>query len=334
MGPGRHDLTLDRDLQAGLEKLARRYMSGRGEKLSVALVLADHQSGEILASVGSKDYTDMAAQGFVDMTTAQRSPGSTLKPLVYGLAFDRGLAHPETLILDTPVQFGTYAPQNFDGEYRGELPVRRALQLSLNIPVVRLTEALGPAHLMAALERAMVDPGVQGGAPGLALALGGVGLTLEEMVQLYAALARGGEAIPLRWRARVDPDKAPSQRVLSRTSAWQVGNILADLLPPPRRGHRGAWLTRQAHPTGIAMPGHWVGPGNTWRGSGSGGPTARLCLALLAATWRRRYCSRHWAASKAGSNPCPRRRLRRCWSAARNCPKRCSVSARATRWPS
>ena len=270
MGPGRHDLTLDRDLQASLEDLARRYMRGRGEKLSVALVLADHRSGEILASVGSKDYTDMAAQGFVDMTTAQRSPGSTLKPLVYGLAFDRGLAHPETLILDAPVQFGTYAPQNFDGKYRGELPVRRALQLSLNIPVVRLTEALGPAHLMAALERAMVDPGVQGGAPGLALALGGVGLTLEEMVQLYAALARGGEAIPLRWQAGSDPATAPSQRVLSRTSAWQVGNILADLLPPPSAGppgrvayktgtsygHRDAWALGW---TGRHVAGVWIG---------------------------------------------------------------------------
>ncbi|CAN0589100.1 unnamed protein product, partial [Ectocarpus sp. 12 AP-2014] len=180
---------------------------------------ADHKSGEILASVGSKDYTDMIGQGFVDMTQAQRSPGSTLKPLVYGLAFDRGLAHPETLILDTPVQFGTYAPQNFDGAYRGELPVRRALQLSLNIPVIRLTEALGPAHLMAALERAGIEPGLQGGAPGLALALGGVGVTLEEMVQLYAALARGGEALPLRWRADQDGGEDVARRILSPASA-------------------------------------------------------------------------------------------------------------------
>ncbi|MBV7395464.1 penicillin-binding protein 1C [Mameliella sediminis] len=270
VGPGRHRLTLDRDLQISLEDLARRYMAGRDEKLSVAIVLADHQSGEILASVGSRDYTNMAAQGFVDMTTAQRSPGSTLKPLVYGLAFDRGLAHPETLILDAPVQFGTYAPRNFDGEYRGELSVRRALQLSLNIPVVRLTEALGPAHLMAALSRAGVEPGIQGGAPGLALALGGVGLTLEEMVQLYAAMARGGETLALRWLADGAPEANVGQRILSRTSAWQVGNILAGLLPPasagpPGRvayktgtsyGHRDTWALGW---TGQHVAGVWIG---------------------------------------------------------------------------
>ena len=270
MGPGRHRLTLDRALQSSLEDLAQRYMAGRDAHLSVALILADHQSGEILASVGSKAYTDVAGQGFVDMTQAQRSPGSTLKPLVYGLAFDRGLAHPETLILDTPVQFGTYAPQNFDGVFRGEVPVRRALQLSLNIPVVRLTEALGPAHLMAGLQGAGIEPGVQGGAPGLALALGGVGVTLEEMVQLYAAIARGGEALSLRWRADEGPVDAALRRILSPASAWQVGNILAELAPPPSAGppgrvayktgtsygHRDAWALGW---TGRHVAGVWIG---------------------------------------------------------------------------
>lgn len=271
LGPGRHDLTLDRDLQQSLEQLATRYMSGRDERLSVALVLADHQTGEILASVGSPDYTNTAGQGFVDMTRAQRSPGSTLKPIVYGLAFDRGLAHPETLILDTPIQFGSYAPQNFDGEYRGEIAVRRALQLSLNIPVIRLTEALGPAHLMAALQGAGVKPGIQGGVPGLALALGGVGLTLEEMVQVYGALARGGEPVTLKWRmGRDDPDARPTRRILSRASAWMVGNILSGLTPPPSAGppgrvayktgtsygHRDAWALGW---TGRHVAGVWIG---------------------------------------------------------------------------
>ena len=270
-GPGPHDLTLDLTLQTSLEDLARRYMSGRDERLSVALVLADHKTGEILASVGSPDYTNTAGQGFVDMTQAQRSPGSTLKPLVYGLAFDRGLAHPETLILDAPVQFGNYAPQNFDGQFRGELPVRRALQLSLNIPVIRLTEALGPAHLMAAMEAAGLKPGIQGGAAGLALALGGVGLTLEDMVQLYAALARGGDPLPLRWHSGSAVEGAlTTHRILSRSSAWQVGNILAELMPPPASGppgrvayktgtsygHRDAWALGW---TGRHVAGVWIG---------------------------------------------------------------------------
>ncbi|MGP6089130.1 penicillin-binding protein 1C [Antarctobacter jejuensis] len=271
LGPGRHDLTLDRDLQRSLERLAARYMNGRDKRLSVAVVLADHQTGEILASVGSPDYTNTAGQGFVDMTRAQRSPGSTLKPIVYGLAFDRGLAHPETLILDTPVQFGTYAPQNFDGQYRGEITVRRALQLSLNIPVIRLTEALGPAHLMAALQSAGVKPGIQGGVPGLALALGGVGLTLEEMVQVYGALARGGDPIPLQWlMGRDDNGAARTHRILSPASAWMVGNVLSGLTPPPSAGppgrvayktgtsygHRDAWALGW---TGQHVAGVWIG---------------------------------------------------------------------------
>ncbi|MHA7869185.1 MAG: penicillin-binding protein 1C [Salipiger thiooxidans] len=246
LGPGRHDLTIDRGLQQSLERLATDYMAGRDRRLSMALVVADHRSGEVLASVGSPAYSETRGQGFVDMTRALRSPGSTLKPLVYGLAFDRGLAHPETLIADTPVQFGTYAPRNFDGQFRGELRVSRALQLSLNIPVVRLTEAMGPAHLMAALETAGLHPELPGGQPGLAVSLGGVGLTLWDMVTLYAGLANGGEARDLRWLADA-PDTAPA-RLMSARSAWQVGHILAGLPPPPQAGPPG----RVAYKTGTS----------------------------------------------------------------------------------
>jgi penicillin-binding protein 1C len=286
LGPGRHDLTLDGALQASLEALVRRHRAALDPRLSLAIVLADHHSGEILAAVGSPDYTDTRGQGFVDMTRALRSPGSTLKPLVYGLAFDRGLAHPETLILDTPAQFGGYAPQNFDGRFRGELPVRQALQLSLNIPVVRLTEALGPAHLLTALEGAGMAPVVQGGAPGLALALGGLGVTLEEMVQLYATLARGGEARALRWHQGLEPE-ARTRRILSRASAWQLGDILSDLAPPPAAGPPG----RVAYKTGTSY-GHrdawalgWDGrfAAGVWIGRPDGTPVPGAFGGALAA---------------------------------------------------
>ncbi len=108
----RHDLTIDAGLQAQLEALAARAGADYGAHLSVAIVVLDHQSGDILASVGSPDYGNNDRQGYVDMTAAFRSPGSTLKPLIYGLAFDEGLVHPETLIEDRPVRFGSYAPQN------------------------------------------------------------------------------------------------------------------------------------------------------------------------------------------------------------------------------
>ena len=230
----RHDTTLNARLQSALETLAARAVRNQPRGVSTAILVADHQTGEILASVGSADYADGdGAQGFVDMTRALRSPGSTLKPLIYALAFDRGLAHPETIMPDRPTAFGTYAPQNFDGMFRGDITARQALQLSLNIPPVALTEALGPARLMAALRRSGATPVVQG-QPGLAVALGGVGLTLGDLVQLYAALAEGG--VGPRLHLEAEAPQAPLARLVGRAAAWQVGDILSDIPPPAGAG--------------------------------------------------------------------------------------------------
>ena len=240
-----HHLTIDGGLQKKLELLAAEAVEGRGERLQVAILVADHASGEILASVGSAGYQADLRQGFVDMTTALRSPGSTLKPLVYALAFDEGLGHPETMIDDKPMSFGTYAPQNFDKLYMGTIRMREALQLSRNIPVVALTDALGPAKLVSAMEKAGMKPVFPGDKPGLAIALGGVGVTLTDMVQLYAAIARGGVLRPLSWRQ--DAEVPEGQRVVSEVAAWEVGDILAGLAPPP-----GAPSNRLAYKTGTS----------------------------------------------------------------------------------
>ena len=240
-----HHLTLDKGLQTALETLAADVVAGQGERLQVAIVVADHLRGEVLASVGSAAFQADARAGFVDMTRAVRSPGSTLKPLIYGLAFDEGLAHPETMIEDRPTDFGGYQPQNFDKHFRGTIRLREALQQSLNIPVVALTEALGPAKLLAALDKARVKYDLPGGKPGLAIALGGIGVTLEDMVQLYASIARGGVVLPLTHQ--MQGDRAEGQRVLSASSAWQVGDILAGLAPPP-----GAPANRLAYKTGTS----------------------------------------------------------------------------------
>lgn len=266
-GALRHNLTIDASLQAQLEALAARAMRGLPGAVSVAIVLADHRSGDILASVGSAGYDTGARQGFVDMTQALRSPGSTLKPVIYAMAFDRGLAHPQTLIDDAPVRFGDYAPQNFDGHFRGEVTVTDALRQSLNIPVVRLMDEIGPAHLMDVMRRAGMNAKLPGDHAGLAIALGGVGVTLTDMVQLYAALPRGGEVIPLRWLQGGD---APvPTRILSASAAWQVGDILSGLAPPPNApsralayktgtsyGHRDAWALGY---DGAHVAGVWIG---------------------------------------------------------------------------
>ena len=239
-----HQTTLDRTLQRSLERLAADTVAAQGDRVQVAIVVADHRTGEILASIGSAAYRADQRQGFVDMTTALRSPGSTLKPLIYGLAFDEGLAHPETLINDVPTDFNGYRPQNFDRQFRGTIRVREALQLSLNLPVVALTEALGPAKLLQALDRAQVDFALPTGQPGLAVALGGIGVTLQDMVQLYAAIAHGGQGQPLHY---LPAEPQTAQRVLTAVAAWEVADILAGLAPPP-----GAPENRLAYKTGTS----------------------------------------------------------------------------------
>ncbi len=226
----RFETTLDGPLQRALETLARQSMRQQDPRLSIAMVVADHQTGEILASVGSPDFADDAREGFVDMTRALRSPGSTLKPFVYGLGFDRGLIHPETLIEDRPRSFGTYAPVNFDGQFRGELRVREALQASLNLPVVSLLDKIGPANLTGTLRRAGVQAEIPGGRAGLAIGLGGLGISLHDLVQVYASLARGGQSVVLHEMPVNRSQKA--SRLLSSKAAWYVTDILEGIAPP------------------------------------------------------------------------------------------------------
>jgi penicillin-binding protein 1C len=263
-----HRTTIDADLQIALEALARGALVDLPAPATLALLVADPDSGEVLASVGSADYTSDARRGFVDMTQALRSPGSTLKPLVYGLAFSDGLAHPETLLNDRPEDYGGYAPQNFDGVFRGPVTAREALQASLNLPVVAITEALGPARLLAAMRQAGVEAVVPGDAPGLAVALGGVGVSLEGLVQLYAAIARGGEARGLSVEAGA-ADVLDGSRLMTPEAAWHVGDVLVDAPRPARlpdwplafktgtsTGHRDALAIGY---DGAHVAGVWVG---------------------------------------------------------------------------
>jgi penicillin-binding protein 1C len=227
----RHDTTIDPQLQRRMQALARRAIVGQAAGVSAAIMVADHRSGEVLAYVGSPAFSaENGALGFVDMTVASRSPGSTLKPLIYALAFDEGLVHPDTLINDAPVAFGGYAPQNFDGQFRGMLTVRDALTLSLNIPPVLLTHELGPARLMAGLRRAGTQPQLPAGQAGLAVALGGVGMSLRDLAQLYAGIAQGGQSVLLHTVGHSIADVP--RAFISPVAAWQVSHILAGIAPP------------------------------------------------------------------------------------------------------
>ncbi len=149
--------TLRRGIQSELEALARHAADKIGDKVSVAIVMADSTTGDILADVGSADFLDSSRRGWVEMSRAIRSPGSTLKPFIYGLAFENGLVSQETIIEDRPADFSGYRPRNFDMQYQGDVSIRQALQLSLNVPAVKLLDAVSPAALMVRFRRASVN---------------------------------------------------------------------------------------------------------------------------------------------------------------------------------
>jgi penicillin-binding protein 1C len=263
-------LTLDSSLQKVLETLARDRAVALGPNISVAMIAVDNESGDVLARVGSPDYFDERRAGQVDMTRAVRSPGSTLKPFIYGLAFEDGFVHPESLIDDRPIRFGSYAPENFDMTFQGTVPVRKALQLSLNVPAIALLDRVGSSRLSSRLKQAGVNLVLpKDETPGLAMGLGGVGITLQDLAQLYSGLARLGNTRPLREVMNAKDDARDSLRLMDQVAAWQVGNVLIGT-PPPENGvhnriafktgtsygYRDAWSVGFDGRTTIAV---WVG---------------------------------------------------------------------------
>lgn len=238
--------TLDRDLQAKLEDLARERALAFGSGHSLALLVVDHRTGAVRAHVGSADYFDARRAGHVDQARAVRSPGSTLKPFIYGMAFEDGIAQPRTLIEDRPTRFGFYAPKNFGEDYRGTVTMEQALQLSLNVPAVAVLDAIGPSRLVARLRHAGADLRLPPGeVPGLAVGLGGVGTSLFDLATLYTALARGGAAVPLRETG--EPPDLPARRLLDPVAAWQIAQALLGS-PAPKSAVSG----RIAYKTGTS----------------------------------------------------------------------------------
>ncbi len=225
--------TIDRNLQEAAEAITRRNAEAFGDKISIAALIVNNQTGEVLAHVGSAGYFDDTRLGAIDMTTATRSPGSALKPFIYGLAFEEGLAHPETLIEDRPTRFEGYAPVNFDSAFHGTVTIRTALQLSLNVPAVKVLNEVSPARLSARFREAGMPFPVP---RNLTVALGGVGLTLENLTTLYTAVARGGSVIPIRYQKdNSGPQWNASEPplVLQPAAAWYVTDILRGAPVPP-----------------------------------------------------------------------------------------------------
>lgn len=273
-GVGRVQSTLDIALQQRLEARLSAWFANLPERTSAALLVIENENLAARAYVGSLEFGDARRLGHVDMVRAVRSPGSTLKPFLYGLAMDDGLVHSESLLVDAPQDFDGYRPANFDPAFHGPVSVADALRLSLNVPAVDLLDRVGPARFSARLAHAGLDLQLPRGAkPNLSIILGGTGATLEELVGAYAALNRDG----LAGRVRYTPD-APREerRLLSPGAAWIVREILEAhgrpglpeqwLQPGGRRrvawktgtsyGFRDAWAlgSTRAYTVGV-----WVG---------------------------------------------------------------------------
>ena len=242
--------TIDPLLQQRVEDLLKREVLALDPEASIAVMVVDNRDRRVMAYAGSADFNAVVRRGTIDMARAIRSPGSALKPFIYAMAFDRLIIHPETALEDRPRRFGDYAPVDFDGRFQGDVTTRQALQYSLNLPAVAVLDRLGPARFVAALAAAGVrlhlpEPTAD---PGLAVALGGAGITLADLVRLYAALSNRGEVAPLRYRAADPP--ARGVPFFGPLGAWYVNDILAEAPAPPgvlpaeiRRGRRLAFKT-------------------------------------------------------------------------------------------
>ncbi len=215
--------TIDGDLQRWLEARVATYIRRFPEQTSAALLLVDNQTMAVRAYVGSAEYGNLRRHGYLDMVQAIRSPGSTLKPFIYGLALDAGLVHSASLLSDAPRLGSDYRPANFTGAFQGPVTLTRALQQSLNVPAVQVLEALGPDTLVNRLDNAGVRLALSD-KPNPAIALGAAGVRLEQLVALYSSLTRQGQVAMPVWLAG---QQAVSRPLLSPGAAWITWQILS-----------------------------------------------------------------------------------------------------------
>ncbi|MNB91217.1 Penicillin-binding protein 1F [compost metagenome] len=222
--------TLDATLQRQLEELALNWKSRLAPRSSLAMIVVDHTNMKVRGWVGSVDIHDDTRFSHVDMIAAIRSPGSVLKPFIYGLAMDDGLIHPASLLQDVPRRTGDYRPGNFDSGFHGPVGMSEALVRSLNLPAVQVLEAYGPKKFAGMLRNAglplLLPPGAQ---PNLSLILGGAGARLEDIAAAYSAFARHGRAGKLRLQPN---DPLLERPLLSPGAAWIIRRILANEAQP------------------------------------------------------------------------------------------------------
>ncbi|SMF47247.1 penicillin-binding protein 1C [Alteromonadaceae bacterium Bs31] len=216
--------TLDGELQRSLEDYLKYYIEGQAEKTSAAALVVDNRTQEVISYIGTADFGNPERFGHVDMVQAIRSPGSTLKPFLYALAFDQGLIHSHSLLSDTPQNWQEYRPGNFSGGFAGPVSATEALQRSLNIPAVSLLEKVGAKNFNAQLHNAGLKLQIPDNEANLSIILGGAGTSLEQLVQAYSLFAHGGQVHKLKYSRQ--PRETPTRFFVSQKAAWLTHTIL------------------------------------------------------------------------------------------------------------
>jgi penicillin-binding protein 1C len=255
--------TIHAGWQYNTESIVKEYVQYIESQVSAAVLILDNKTGQIKTYVGSADFADDQRFGHVDMIQAIRSPGSTLKPFIYGEAIDDGLIHSESLLMNVPLRFGDYQPENFSGGFTGAVSVSHALATSLNVPAVQVLDRLGPIPFYLSLRAAGAELKLPTGEkPNLAIALGGIGTNLESLVTLMSSLDNLGRSILPTYSRVQSPKNKP---LLSEGSAWIIRNILSTSPNAPMGlalktgtsyGYRDSWAIAVAD--GYTF-GVWVG---------------------------------------------------------------------------
>ena len=249
------------NIDTRLQRVCENLISDRIKKLqrfgihNAAALVVDNHSGQVLAYVGSADFNNPTDDGQVDGITAIRSPGSTLKPLLYGLAIDNGTITPNTILADVPLNVAGYSPENYSGKYYGAVTAEYALTQSLNIPLVKLLEQTGlEKFLTHATQAGLKSLSSQRKSLGLSTILGGCGVSLEDLVIMYSGFSRGGSAQKLQFSNSALQSRVHNDRFLSAESSFLITEALQKLTRPniPQNWQYGKNMEKIAWKTGTS----------------------------------------------------------------------------------
>ncbi len=291
--------SVDFNLQLALQTRLKDFAAFLPKGTTASAVIVENRDWLVKAYVGSAFFADEKTHGYVDMVTAIRSPGSTLKPFIYGIAMDESIIHSQSLLVDAPRWQSEYQPENFSQSFNGAVSATTALQTSLNLPAVQVLEKITPQLFTSRLQNVGIRPMIPSGRSNLSMALGGFGISMEELLNLYGALARQGNVAKLRLSKQQPLVERP---LLSAQAAWIVFNMLSSQKRPDRPfdSRQTGWKNNLAFKTGTSYGyrdawafgvsgkytlGVWVGRPDGTPSPGQYGAVTALPLLLQISDW-------------------------------------------------